>query len=156
MSPYLAGGMLLAFVAWSGFMYYEGGSKETAVCKAADGVHDLAQANQTVTAEKGVIATVGQQQTVTSGVSNAYEAKKSDIDSQYAAALGVQPAVLATGNSVGAVSNPASRPDATASRPFRSKVYGLSGHECDDNTAKLYGLQDWVRGQMAIKVPEGQ
>lgn len=154
MSPYLAGGMLLAFVAWSGFMYYEGSSKETAVCGQADAKHDLAQANVTVAAEKGVIATVGEQQTVTQGVDYAYQAKKSDIDNQYLAGLdSVRAAGTSTGTDICAVSGPTGRPHAAASRPFITKVYKLNPQECDENTEQLYGLQAWVKGEQAVKQP---
>ena len=157
MSPYLAGGMLIAFVAWSGFMYYEGHSKEAAVCGQADARHDLAQAAVTVAAEKGVIATVGQQQTVTQGVDNAYQAKKADINNQYAAgADSVQPAGAATGTDICAVPNATGRPNAAASRPFVTKVFKLNPQECDENTEQLYGLQEWVRGQQKVKQPKAE
>lgn len=152
MSPYLAGGLLIAFLAWSGFMYHEGSSKESAVCGKEDAQHDLAQAAVTVAAEKSVIATVSQQQTVTQGASNAYESQKSNIDSLYVAGVvSLQPTMPATRNGIGTIPGATCRPDAAAARPLRTKVYKLSAQECDDNTAQLYGLQEWVKGQQAIK-----
>ena len=155
MSPYLAGGMLLAFIAWSGFMYHEGASKETAVCGQADAKHDLAQAGVTVAAEKGVIATVAEQQTVTQGVDNAYQAKDHDIDNQYITGfVGVQHSTLpGTIPDICAAGNTAGRPHAAASRPFVTTVYKITPKECDQNTNKLYGLQAWVKGQQKVKQP---
>lgn len=150
MNGYIAAGLALAFIAWSGFMYYEGISKETAVCGKADATHDLAQADVTIGAQKGVIGAVANQQSVTQGVSNAYEAKKSDIDSQYAAASGVRGGQAAVANAgAGAVPSTTGRPDAAAPRSFHTKIYKLNAQECDYNTAQLYGLQDWVRKQEA-------
>lgn len=153
MNGYVAIGLLAAFVGWSGFMYHEGLSKESAVCGQADAKHDLAQSVATIAAEKGVITTIGQQQTVTQGVDNAYQTKKSDIDNQYAAAISMRPEGAATGNGVSTPAGATCRSDAAASRSFHTKVFKLSAKECDDNTAQLYGLQEWVMGQGAIMEP---
>lgn len=150
MSPYLAGGMLIAFIAWSGFMYYEGTSKETAVCKGADAQHDLAQANVTVNAEKGVIATIGKQQTVTQGVDYAFQAKTRDIDSLYADAIGLRSTPTPASGGMSAIPSAASKPHAAAPRPFRTRVFKLTAQECDENTEQLYGLQEWVKGQQGL------
>lgn len=155
MNGYVALGIGIAFIAWSGFMYYEGTSKETAVCGQADAKHDLAQTDVTIKAKDGVIATVAKQQSATQGVDNAYEAKKSAIDSQYAAdnsVRGGQKPIAGAG--VRAVPNPSGRPHAAPARSLHTKVYKLSPQECDDNTNQLYGLQNWVKAQEAIPPPE--
>lgn len=154
MSPYLAGVIGIVFIAWSGFMYYEGVHEETHVCGEANAKHDLTQAAITVAAEKGIITTVGDQQTVTQGVDNAYQAKKSDIDGQYAAIVNsMQPAGAATCGDIRALPNAAGRPHAAASRPFVTTVFKITPKECDENTEQLYGLQAWIKGQQAVKQP---
>jgi len=153
-NKYFAIGGLIAFVLWSGFMYYEGLGKEDAVCGQNDAKHDLAQAGVTVAAEKAVIDTVAKQQTATQGIDHAYEKNKSLIDSQYAPGNhGVWDASIAASNSMSSTAPSTSRPHATTTRSFRTVVFKLNPEECDDNTEQLYGLQDWVRAQAAIKQP---
>lgn len=142
---------ILAFVAWTvgvaGIGYNYGHDHAGLAC--ARGVEHQQQV--TVTALRGVVANVQKQQTVTQEVDNAYQSKKSDIDSQYAAgASSVQP-VSATGNDQHANSRPASGLNAAAPRPFITKIFKLNRQECDDNTQQLISLQDWVRGQQAVK-----
>jgi len=152
MNQYWFAAILAAFLAWSGFMYYEGTSKEKAVCVGADAKHDLAQAGVTVAAENGVIATVGKQQSVTQGVDNAYNIQKSLIDSKYTSVGSVlNQSPVAACSSLPAPSIATGRPHATPARPFRTAFFRLSAQECDDNTEQLYGLQAWVKGQLAIK-----
>lgn len=155
MNGYVAAALGLAFIVWSGFIYYEGTSKESAECASADGKHDLAQAGVTITNQAAVAGTVAKQQTATQGVTNAYEAKKSDIDNQYAADGRLWPArqIASAGDSGSTVPNTPVRSDATPARPLITKVYKLSAKECDDNTAQLYGLQDWIRAQQAVPTP---
>ena len=145
--------LLVSFVAWSGFMYYEGGDKQKVVCSQADEKHDLAQTNNTVAAQSGVIDTVAKQQSTSQGVDNAYQTKKSLIDNQYAAdfggVLGQTPAPAV--NSLPAAGSTTCRPNAAPARPFRTAFFKLNAQECDDNTEQLYGLQDWVRKQQAVK-----
>ena len=150
--------ILVAFVAWSSLMYYEGYDKKTALCGKEDAQHDLAQAGVTVAAEKGVIGTIGEQQNVTQGVDNAYQAKKLYIDNQYAAGLiGMRgPASTPAGYSLPATGSAASRPNVTPTRSLLTKVYKLSAQECDENTQQLYGLQEWVRGQQTVKQATAQ
>lgn len=158
MNKYWAIAMLVSFVVWSGFMYYEGASKERALCKQADEKHDLAQASVTIAAEKGVIATIGQQQTITQEVDNAYQIKKSSIDSQYIAGVfGLQQrSPTAVSNNMPVSTAASIRPNATAARPLLSKIFKLNAQECDENTEQLYGLQAWVKGQLAIKQPSAK
>lgn len=144
----------VVFVAWSGFMYYEGCSKEKVVCVKEDAQHDLYQSNIIRDAQNGVINTIGQQQTITQEIEHAYELKQNSIDSIYSANLNsLQSASVAASNSLPAIACSASRTDAPASRPFHTTVFGLSPKECDENTEQLYGLRDWVRAQQAIKQP---
>lgn len=154
MNKYWAIALLVSFVAWSGFMYYEGGGKERALCSAADAKQDMAQAGVTIKAAKGVVATVGKQQDVTKGVDNAYQLKKSVIDNQYAGDDSLRAARAPASNYMPPAACAAGRPHAAATRSFRTKVFKLSPQECDENTEQLYGLQDWVKGQLAIKPAE--
>lgn len=153
MNKYFAIASLIAFVAWSGFMYYEGYSKESAVCKYETDKHDLAQTRVTVAAQKAVLKAVAQQQTITQGIDHEYQTKRNDIDSQYASA----PSVLQSSEAVTArhnlptAGNATSRPPAAAQRPLHTKVFKLNAQECDENTEQLYGLQQWIRGQQSIK-----
>ena len=152
MNLYWASGLLIAFVMWSGFMYVEGYNKKAALCGEANAQHEVAQDNVTIGAQKGVIATVGKQQTVTQEVDNAYQAKKGDIDNQYAGdAAGVQPVQPAAGSDKHASGSAASRPYAAPARPFITKIFKLNPKECDENTQQLISLQDWVNGQQVIK-----
>lgn len=149
-------GLLIAFVAWSGFMYYEGGNKADVVCAKDSEKKDLKQASATIGAQKGVITTIGQQQAVSQGVDHDYQLKKDDIDYVYGNELkrlhdAPKPIPTPTGAGLPAASPAASRFVAAATRPLRSKVYKLNSQECDQNTAQLYSLQDWVKKQLAIK-----
>lgn len=149
MNKYFAIGSLIAFVVWSGFMYYEGGSKQIALCAKAEEKQTIAQQAITVAAQKSVIATVTAQQTITQGVDHDYEAKESLIDNKYAAGGSVQPTSPASCG-VPAHGNPTGRPHAaTAPSQSVTAVFRLSAKECDENTEQLYGLQDWVRQQRA-------
>ena len=103
MNKYWAIALLVSFVAWSGFMYYEGYSKEAAVCAQADAKHDLAQADVTVAAQAGVIDQVKKDQTVTNEVSNDYEKNISAINADYDAVSWVQRASTATGDGMPAL-----------------------------------------------------
>lgn len=153
MNKYFAIAGLVMFVIWSGFMYYEGRSKESAVCGQADAKHDLEQAAITAAAQKGVITTIEKQQTITKEVDNDYEIKKLDIDRQYANSFGGvwgQPAAPAS-NRVPTTGAPTGRPNATTSRQFLTRIFKLNAKECDENTEHLYGLQAWVNGQQKVK-----
>lgn len=153
MNIYWAGGLLLAFVLWSGFMYHEGTTSESHVCGEADAKHDLAESGQTVAAQGNVIKDIGKQQTVTQGASNAYENTKDDINNQYVNHVdGLQSTPVAENQRANPIPNAASRPNAPTCKPQRSKYYRLNGQECDDNTAQLIGLQEWVAGQQKISL----
>lgn len=150
MNPYLGIVCLAAFIGWSGFMYYEGYSKESAVCARATQMQTIAQQSVTMAAEKRVIETVAHQQAITQGVEHDYQANKNAIDSQYAAPVSMQPIVPAAARSgLPAACHAPGRPHAASPRPLRTKVFKLSAQECDDNTAQLYGLQAWVKQQSA-------
>lgn len=144
---------ILAFVAWSvglaGVGYNYGHDKSALTC--AHGIEGQQQV--TITAQKGVISTVGKQQAVTQEVDNAYQSKRNDIDSMYGPDS-VQPAPAPTGDSLPATGAAACRPTASTARPLHTKIYKLSAQECDENTAQLYGLQEWVRGQQAVRQPQ--
>jgi len=154
MNLYWAGGILIAFVLWSGFMYYEGITKEYAVCSEDDAKHDLAQTNVTLAAEKAVVSTVVKQQTITQRVDSSYENTKSYIDSQYVADyVGVQSKIPTASNSLSPLSIAPIRPSGATTRQLRTKVFKLTAQQCDDNTEQLYALQDWVKDQQSIKQP---
>lgn len=162
MNGYLALGLLSAFIAWSGFMYYEGHSREADACAKAAQQKELVEAKVAEAAQKGVIATVAKQQNVTNGVDHDYQVRIADIDNDYAdefkrlASVQQPQRPAATNNNLSASAIAAVRPVIAASRPFRTKVYKLNAQECDANTAQLYGLQAWLKGQLAIKQPTNQ
>lgn len=152
MNQYWAIAALAAFIGWSGFMYHEGGSKESAVCAKVTEGKTIAEQSNTISAQNGVIATVAQQQAITQGVEHDYQAKKNAIDSRYIAAGGMQSA--GANPARGDMPSPtyaACRPHGAPARPLVTRVFGLSAKECDDNTEQLYSLQNWVRKQQTVK-----
>lgn len=155
MNGYGIAAILIGFVAWSGFMYYEGTSKEIAVCGKETEKTTVTQQTGTIAAQDGVISTIAAQQHVTQGVDDDYQHRKNNIDYVYnnvTARLQLpKPTISPTGDSLPAPTSPTLRPNVAARRPFVSKVFRLNRKECDDNTAKLYSLQDWIKGQQAIK-----
>lgn len=157
MNLWIIGGIITAFIAWSGFMYYEGSSREADACTKTTDKKELKQAGATITAQSAVIATIGKQQEVSQGVDHDYQLKKDDIDYTYAhVSERLQPGPIPNPRptiSLPAAGVTASRPAAATQRPFLTKVYKLTAKECDANTAQLLSLQAWVIRQLAIKTP---
>ncbi len=149
MSPYLAGGMLLAFIAWSGGMYYAGSKNETHICAAADSAHDLKQSQNTAAAEHHVTGEVQQQGNISQEASHAYANDTASIDAAYNASSVQRPAD-STGNSMPAVrSSPAGA--CTNSVIAKSKIYKLTPQQCDQEEAKCNALWNWAQRQAAVK-----
>lgn len=145
MNQYWIIALLLAFVG-VGFAGYRYGSDSAQV--QCDKI-EAAQQQVTIAGQQHVITEVGKQQTITTGVSNAYHTGIASIDNLYATAS-VQPA-NPTGGDNNPIPRPSGRANASSCRPSRSKYYKLNGQECDDNTEQLIDLQNWIKQQAALQ-----
>lgn len=144
MSPYLAGGILVAFLAWSGAMYYAGRENESHICTAADNAHDLAESQNTVAAEKKVTAVVETQGSISREASKDYAKSVSDIGTAYSS--GVQSTPAGPINSL-----PATSKTAGGTCSNHSKVYKMTPQQCDQEEAKCNALWNWANQQAAVK-----
>ena len=149
MSPYLAGAIGIAFLAWSGAMYYEGKTSETHICGEADAKHDLAQTQGTVAAQQHVIGTIQQQNSINEGISHAYQIGIFAIDDLYSTAS-VQPAPIATGNDLRTIPG-----TSTGTRPIvcaqTSRKYKLTPKQCDMEEEGYNQLWNAWNAQAALK-----
>lgn len=149
MSPYTFGGILLAFIAYSGAMVYGGMKYEGYKAAEADARHDYAQQAITVAAQQHVIATVQTQNAITQKTETDYAKQILTIDGLYSPDS-VRPATAATGNGVCAVAKPASGARAPVCAAA-SREYKLTFKQCDIEEAKFNALwNDWQR-QAAAK-----
>ena len=145
MSPYVAGGLLVAFIAWSGFIYHRGHVDEEHICSAADATHDAAQAAVTIDAQKHVIGVIQQQSNIAQETSNDFTKNMSIITDQYAISPDLlQSTPAPTGHSMPPL------PSATAG-VGTSKVYHLTFQQCDREEAKLNDLWNRDNRLAAIK-----
>lgn len=120
MSPYTFGGLLIGFVAWSGFMYYEGNSKEAVVCKANDALSTVAGYQK-----KDEVNT--KQTAITQSEVSTYEKTNSDIGALYPDSVpGISMPQPVPGVSTSAVGV---KP---ASCARNSKEYHLTFKQCDE------------------------
>ena len=142
MNKYWTIALLVSFIAWSGFMYHEGLSKETALCGQADAKHDVAQQQVTIAAQQAVIAKIGQAETITKKEEQNYEKDSAIIDDSYGPSL--YPTTASTGGSLRphAAAAPGTSP---ASCARKSKVYKLTFEQCDLVKAGFNALwDDWA------------
>ena len=152
MSPYLAAGMLLGFIAYSGFIYHEGKTSESHICGEADALHDVTQDQNTIAAHKHVEDIIQKQGTITQGVTNAYETKRNTIDAEYSNAIGVQSLTTpnSTFNNLSSSSDSTHGVNAGSCLTAKSKVFKLTPKQCDERMEKLIDLRKWINQQRAI------
>ena len=134
MSPYLAGGIFLFYLASIGGAYYQGHSTEAVICKAADEKADI-QAYQ----HKDEVTT--KQNAINQSEVKLYEKDFNTIGTLYSSGL--------------PTSNVANLPS-TGNTPVRictnsSKQYKLTLKQCDIEEAKLKALWEWANQQSAVK-----
>jgi len=140
MSPYTFGGILIAFIAYSGGLFYAGTKYEGYKAGELDAQHDLAQSAVTVAAQEKVISTVQKQGNITQGASNDYSKNLALIGSFYD--NGVQPTPTTASNGMSTVCQPTSR---------TSSAYHLTFKQCDSEEAKLNALWNWSNQQAALR-----
>lgn len=135
MSPYVFGGLLITFVAWSGFMYYEGHSNEATQCKADNG-------QATVAAYEHKDEVTNKQTAITTSEVSIYEKDSSVIGTLYSDSLPSTPIPAGVPNVPG-----------TPIRvcPNSSKRYKFTFKQCDIEEAKLKGLFDRDTKLSAVK-----
>lgn len=144
MNLYWAGGLLVAFALWSGFMYHAGGASESHICGEADAQHDLAQQTITVAAQQHVITIQQKQSTISQEASDANAKSQFFINNMYASAIaGVRSTPAATGDNMRTIPQPAA-----GAGP--SKVYHLTFQQCDSEEGKLNSLWNWANQQGAL------
>jgi hypothetical protein len=138
MSPYVAGGIGLFYIATCLGCIYAGYEYRDARCQAAD--------NATVAkAEERAVSVVQQQGNISKEASNAFSQKITTIRNLYGV-TGLQPA---TPDGMPGLSKPTS-----GIRPVqrqRSKVYGLTYQQCDQEEAKANALWNWSNQQAQVK-----
>lgn len=140
MSPYLAGGIFLSFIVWSGAMYYQGTRSEQHVCAEKDAEHDEAQQKITITAQQAVIQTEKKQQNISQEVSHEYESSVSSIDDLYATS-GVSAKTSTAINNMPSISTASCRTNDTTQK------YKLTKKQCDIAAQRLISLQKWIAEQ---------
>ena len=145
MNKYWIIALLVAFAVVGGLGERYGEYRVTVKCDT----EEKDQQQVTIAGQQHVITEVAKQQTITTGVSNAYHTGISTIDNLYSTAS-MQQLPAASGN-LSAVPSSAGRTDGPACKPSPTRYYRLTPKECDDNTAQLIGLQTWVKNQSVVK-----
>jgi hypothetical protein len=149
MSPYLAGGLGVAFLVWSGLIFQAGKTSESHICAEANAQHDLAQTQITVAAQQHVITTIQKQTEINEVTAHAYQSSISSIDDLYAS--GLQPTPVSTSH--GLRSLPASTGGASTAicSETTSKKYKLTPKQCDLEEEKFNLLWNTWNAQAALK-----
>jgi hypothetical protein len=147
MSPYLAGGLFIAFIAWSGGMYYAGSRNETHICAAADSAHDLKESQNTLAAQTHVTGEVQQQANISQEASHAYANDTATIDDAYS----VQRSSTIPTGSLPAVRGTPSGTGPDSCNTAKSKIYKLTPQQCDQEEAKANELWNWANRQAGVK-----
>lgn len=125
MSPYLAGGILVSIVVWSGFMYFEGTTNEIVRCKAND--------------EQVTVAAYQHKDEVTTKDTAITQSEVTNYEKDFNAIGTLYSGGMSTPTIIG-VSNIPSAPSRAC--PTSSKRYNLTFKQCDIEETKLKTLYD--------------
>jgi hypothetical protein len=125
--------------AWMGYKY------EYEKCAAHDEAHDLAETKNTVAAEQKVVTVIQKQGTISQEASSDYAKQRAAVDSAYTGPAVVQQPPNPPVNNMPAVCRTPGR--TAAPRIQKSKVFGLTSEQCDDEEAKANALWNWAQRQ---------